>query len=217
MFLRDAIAARLPDAAGVSVLLFAWMAGRTPPTFVRATAAIVTGAAAVTVVVALARQGYGVPTPDSVVRRAHIVVDNLRRATPEAVPDPVLLPIVRYLVSCTAPNEHVLVSGFAPQLSVLANRPFAAGLPTWLGGYYTSEADVERARAILSRESVSLVVLLEGEEAFTTQWPRLASDLRARGLVRRTWPLEDRMVTVWLPAARAHDECKIAATAVRRP
>jgi hypothetical protein len=102
----------------------------------------------------------------------------------------------------------VFVSGFAPQLAVLANRPFAAGLPTWLAGYYTSDADVARARATLSRESVSLVVLLEGEEAFTTEWPGLAADLRARGLVQRTWALGDRTVTVWLPASRAQVECK---------
>jgi hypothetical protein len=145
------------------------------------TAVAAAAAAAAGIVVILARQGYGIPTPGGVVRRAHSVADHLYRASAEAVPDPELLPIVRYLASCTHPAEHVLVAGFAPQMPVLANRPFAAGLPTWLGGYYTSDADVARARATLSREPVSLVVLLEREQASTTEWPRLANDLRARG------------------------------------
>jgi hypothetical protein len=177
----DALAAPLADVTGVSVLPLARLAGRTPPAVARVTAVAAAAAAAAGIVVILARQGYGIPTPGGVVRRAHSVADHLYRASAEAVPDPELLPIVRYLASCTHPAEHVLVAGFAPQMPVLANRPFAAGLPTWLGGYYTSDADVARARATLSREPVSLVVLLEREQASTTEWPRLANDLRARG------------------------------------
>jgi hypothetical protein len=157
------------------------------------------------VIVVLARQGYGVPTPGGIVRRFQIVTTNLREAKPDAVPDHALLPIVRYLAACTPATERVLVSGFAPQIPVLAGRAFAAGLPAWLPGYYTNPSDIERAAALLSRESVSLVVMLEGSDAFTKQWPRLATDLRARGFVERSWKVDDRSVVVWLPASRARD------------
>jgi len=134
------------------------------------------------------------------------VTSNLRRASPEAIPDRVLLPIVRYLATCTGERERVLVSGFAPQIPVLAGRAFAAGLPSWLDGYYTNDTDIERAAAFLSREAVSLAVLLDGSETFSRTWPRLAHDLKARGFVERVWQLDDRRVTVWLPPTQTGAE-----------
>ena len=205
VFVRDAVVTRLPDVVALSALLIAWLAGRLPSALVRWAGLGAVAAAAVVVAVVLARQGYGVPSPGGVMRRFQIVATNLRDATPDAVPNRELLPLVRYLATCTPATERVLVSGFAPQIPVLAGRAFAAGLPAWLGGYYTSSSDVERAAALLSREAVSLVVLLEGADAFTSSWPRLAADLRARGFVERTWQIDDRQVVVWLPSHRARD------------
>jgi hypothetical protein len=205
VFLRDRIAARFADVAGPTVVLIAWFAGRVPAKFIRWAGGAAVAIAAIGVIAVLARQGFRVPTPGGVVRRFQMETTNLREAKPEAVPDHALLPIVRYLAECTPATDRVLVSGFAPQIPVLAHRPFAAGLPAWLPGYYTNPSDVERAAALLSRESVSLVVMLEGSDVFTKQWPRLATDLRSRGFVERTWRLDDRSVVVWLPANRARD------------
>ncbi|HEY1306820.1 MAG TPA: hypothetical protein VGF24_24875 [Vicinamibacterales bacterium] len=206
VFLRDVITARLPDVASLTVVLLASIAGRAPRTLVRAIAvAAVIGTVIAVTVVPMRRQGYRAPTPGRIVRRAQMIASNLHHATPAAVPDLELLPLVDYLAACTPATDRVLVSGFAPQIPVLARRAFAAGLPSWFGGYYTSASEVDRAAAILAREQVSLAVMLDGAGAFTSAWPGLAADLRARGFVERTWKINDRAVVVWLPADRARD------------
>jgi hypothetical protein len=97
----------------------------------------------------------------------------------------------------------VLVSGFEPQIPVLARRSFAAGHPILQQNYYTGEADQQRAVAQLSRETVSMVILFDGSDAFRRGWPAIAAELSAREFVERTWRLGSREVTVWLPPARA--------------
>jgi hypothetical protein len=123
----------------------------------------------------------------------------LQTEAPEAVPNRERLPLIRYLASCTPPTSRVLVSGFAPEIPVLAHRPFAGGLPSWIPGYNTHPSDVERAAAQLARERVSMAVMLEGSASFAEEWPRLAADLRARGFVERTWHLDDSTIVVWIP------------------
>ena len=102
----------------------------------------------------------------------------------------------------------MLVSGFGPEIPVLAGRPFAGGLPSFIPGYGTAPRDVERAATQLARENVSMAVMLEGSAAFVDEWPRLAADLRARHFVERTWRVDGTNVVVWIPdelAARASD------------
>jgi hypothetical protein len=88
---------------------------------------------------------------------------------------------------------------FGPEIPVLAHRPFAAGPPTWIPGYYTRPAEVERAAARLSQQRVSIAVMLEGTAAFTESWPTLAADLRTRHFVERSWRLDGTTVVVWVP------------------
>jgi hypothetical protein len=109
------------------------------------------------------------------------------------------LPLIRYLASCTPRDARVLVSGFGPEIPVLAGRPFAGGVPSFLPGYGTDPRDEERAATQLAREPVSMAVMLEGSSAFAGQWPRLAADLRARQFVERTWRLDGTNVVVWIP------------------
>jgi hypothetical protein len=207
--LRDVIATRVPDVIGLTAILVAWLAARIIPgralRTVACMALLVVGAI---VVSTLSSQGFGVPTPAQLVRRFAAVSEMLQTKTPEAIPDRERLPLIHYLASCTPAASRVLVSGFGPEISVLAHRPFAAGLPSWIPGYYTHPRDVERAAAQLARESVSIAVLLEGSAVFVDEWPRLAADLRARNFIERTWRLDGRDVVVWVPetvAAQAPD------------
>ena len=207
VLLRDVTAVRLPDVIGLTAVLVAWIASRTIPTRVlRATAAIGLIIVVVFVGSRLTSQDYGVPTPSKVARRFAAVSTMLHTAAPEAIPNRERLPLIRYLASCTPAASRVLVSGFGPEIPVLAGRPFAGGVPSWIPGYNTHPRDVERAAAQLAREALSMAVMLEGSAAFVEEWPRLADDLRARRFVERTWQLDGSDVVVWIPeelAARA--------------
>ena len=200
VLLRDVIATRLPDIVALTVVLGAWIAGRVIPTRVVRTSAIVALVLAVALVGwRLKSQGYGVPTPGKVVRRFAAVSNMLRDEAPEVIPNHERLPLIRYLSSCTPAMSRVFVAGFAPEIPVLSRRPFAGGLPSWIPGYYIDARDVERGAAQLSRETVSLAVMLEGSESFVEEWPRLAADLRRRGFVERTWHMDGSDVVVWVP------------------
>ena len=207
VLIRDVIATRLPDVVALTVVLVAWIAGKAIPIRVLRASAVV--ALLLAVVLAgwrLKSQGYGVPTPDKIVRRFAAVSNMLRAETPEVIPNHERLPLIRYLSSCTPVLSRVFVAGFAPEIPVLSRRPFAGGLPSWIPGYYINAPDVERGAAQLARETVSLAVMLEGSKAFEEEWPRLADDLRRRGFVERTWHLDGSDVVVWIPeqlAARA--------------
>jgi hypothetical protein len=205
--LRDVIATRLPDVIALTAVLAAWIAGgMIPARVLRATAALGLIIVVVFVGLRLKSQGFGMPTPGKVARRFATVSAMLQTEAPESIPNRERRPLIRYLSSCTPVTSRVLVSGFAPEIPVLAHRPFAGGVPSWIPGYNTHPRDVERAAAQLSREPVSMAVMLEGSAAFVDEWPRLAEDLRARGFVERTWRLDGSDVVVWIPeelAARA--------------
>jgi hypothetical protein len=202
--LRDVIATRLPDVIALTTVLAAFVAGRVVPSRVVHTAGVLAFLVVVGLVsVRLASQGYGTPTPGKVVRRFAAVARMLRQEAPDAIPNRERLPLIRYLATCTPAESRVLVSGFGPELPVLARRPFAAGLPSWIPGYHTHPRDVQRALAQLAREQVSMAVMLEGSAAFVDEWPQLASELRARRMIERTWRLDGRDVVVWIPAELA--------------
>ena len=207
VLLRDVIATRLPDIVALTVVLGAWIAGRVIPTrVVRASAVVALLLAVALMGWRLKSQGYGVPTPGKVMRRFAAVSNMLRDEAPEVIPNHERLPLIRYLSSCTPAMSRVFVAGFAPEIPVLARRPFAGGLPSWIPGYYVDAGDEERGAAQLARETVSLAVMLEGSESFVEEWPRLAADLRRRGFVERTWHMDGSDVVVWAPeelAARA--------------
>ena len=201
VLLRDVITARLPDVIGLTAILAAWLAARIiPGRALRPVALAAVLVAGAIVGSRLASQGYGVPTPIQIAHRFAAVSEMLRNATPDAIPNRERLPLIRYLASCTPAGSRVLVSGFGPEISVLARRRFAAGLPSWIPGYNTHSRDVERAVAQLAREPVSVAVLLEGSAVFAEEWPRLAADLRARNFIERTWRLDKGDVVVWVPA-----------------
>jgi hypothetical protein len=199
---RDVLATRLPDVIGLMLVLAAWIAGRLIPKPALRTGALVALAVVIIVVVrSLASQGFGLPTPSAVVRRFAVVTDLLRTEAPAVVPNRERGALIHYLMTCTPETSRVLVSGFGPEIPVLARRPFAAGLPSWIPGYYTSQGDVGRARAQLSREQVSMAVMLEGSRPFVESWPELAAHLRARGFVEGTWTFgSGDSLVVWLPA-----------------
>ena len=79
----------------------------------------------------LGSQGFGVPTPASR-STVRLGIDDAAHGAPDVIPNRERLPLIRYLASCTPESSRVLVSGFGPEIPVLARRPFADGLPSWI-------------------------------------------------------------------------------------
>jgi hypothetical protein len=147
----------------------------------------------------VAARRTAIPTPAEIARQAVRVTHRLATASPEIEPNPSLAPLIEYLNRCTRPGDRVLVSGFGPEIPVLAHRPFAGGLPTWIPGYYNEPPDVARAVDRLNREQVGAAIMLDGSAVLVNSWPDLGAWIRTRAFEEHGVPSIDPRVRVWLP------------------
>jgi hypothetical protein len=202
VFLRDVLATRIPDVIAPTAVLAAAIAGHMlSRRSVERAATIALVASMAAVALGIVRLAVSNPASLNVFLRVAVVTERLRRASPDIIPDPSLAPLIDYISRCTATDQRVLVAGFGPEVPALARRPFAAGLPTWIPGYYDDEADVTRALARLQREPVAVAVLLDGTTAFTQSWPSLADAVHARAREEYAVPSINARLRVWLPHA----------------
>jgi hypothetical protein len=200
VFLRDVLAARLPDVvAPIAVVIAAVIGHLFPP---RATSVIAVSALAAGLLFAavpVAARLTALPTPADIARQAIRVTHRLASASPEIEPNPSLAPLIAFLNRCTRPRDRVLVTGFGPEIPVLAHRPFAGGLPTWIPGYYNEPPDVARAVDRLNREQVGAAIMLDGSTILVNSWPDLGRWIRTQALEEHPVPSIDSRVRVWLP------------------
>jgi len=197
VFLRDVLAARIPDVAAPTAVVAAATAAH-----VLSTRAVTRGAliaAMLILVLQITTKTSAPPQPGVAFRRLSDITQRLRRVSPEIMPNPSLAPLVDYLARCTGPDDRILVAGFGPEIPVLAHRPFAARLPTWIPGYYDDRAEVERAVTQLGRERLGAAVFLEGSMVVARFWPALLQAIQARGFEEHTAAPINSRVRVWLP------------------
>ena len=208
VFLRDVLAARIPDVAAPTAVVAAATAAH-----VLSTRAVTRGAlivAVLIVVLQITTRTSASPPPADPFRRLSDITQRLRRVSPEIMPNPSLAPLVGYLAHCTGPDDRILVAGFGPEIPVLAHRPFAARLPTWIAGYYEDSADVNRALMQLGRERLGAAVFLDGSMVVARFWPALLQAVRDLGLEEHPVASINSRVRVWLP--RSADARRDAAT-----
>lgn len=199
VFLRDVLAARIPDVIAPTAIVAAATAAH-----VLSRRAVTGGALIATVLIVVlqitTRSSPSLP-PAGAFERLSDITQRLRRVSPEIMPNPALAPLVGYLAQCTGPDDRILVAGFGPEIPVLAHRPFAARLPTWIAGYYEESEDVNRAVMQLGRERLGAAVFLDGSMVVARLWPALLQAIRNRGFEEYTVAPIDSRVRVWLPHA----------------
>lgn len=200
VFLRDVLAARIPDVIAPTAIVAAATAAHVLPAHVsKRVVTVVAVAAILAAVVQITTKAAAVPTPSEGARHLMDVTRRLRRVSPEIMPNPSLAPLVTYLSRCTSTGARVLVTGFGPEIPALAERPFAARLPTWIPGYYEDDVEVDRALTQFGREQVGAAIFLDGTSAVARSWPALLHALKARGFEEHTVPSVNLRVRVWLP------------------
>ena len=201
VFLRDVLAARIPDViAPTAVVAAAGAAHVLPPRAVTRGAAIVAVVALLIIVGQDATRLSMVSRPVDGLRRVVDVTERMRQMSPAVMPNPSLAPLVAYLTQCTGPDDRVLVTGFGPEIPVLAHRPFAGRLPTWIPAYYEDRADVNRALMQLGRERLGAAVFLDGTTVVARSWPAILQAVQDRGFMEYTAAPINSRVRVWLPA-----------------
>jgi 4-amino-4-deoxy-L-arabinose transferase-like glycosyltransferase len=202
VFLRDVLAARIPDVIAPTAVIAAAIAGHYLSQRAMNNAAMIgmiVIVAAITVQVA--RGSEPVSTLREPVGRIGQITRRLREVSGDIIPNPSTAPLITYLSRCTAPGDRVLVAGFGPEIPALAHRPFAARLPSWLPGYYEDPADVNRALARLRRERLGAAVFLDGSLVVVHSWPGLMEAIRGRGFDEHAVPSINTRIRVWLPRA----------------
>ena len=200
-FLRDRLGVRIADVVAPMAVLASALAGHVWSSRAVGRAAVVALVVAVpaAAIPATARL-RSAATPADAVRHVAEVTRRLDQAAPEIQPDPSLALLIAYLSRCTAPGDRVLVSGFGPEIPVLAHRPFASGLASWIPGYYEDPRDVARAIAQLDRERVSVAVMLDGSRVFFSSWPALGEWLMKHGMQEHPVEGVSTRIRIWLRA-----------------
>jgi len=213
VFLRDVFAARIPDVAAPTAVVAAATAAHVLSTRTVARGAMI--AAVLIGVLQITTAATAPPQPAEAFRRLTDITQRLRRVSPEIMPNPSLAPLVGYLAHCTRPDDRILVAGFGPEIPVLAHRPFAARLPTWIPGYYEDRAEVNRALTQLGRERLGAAVFLDGSMVVARLWPALLHAIQDRGFEEYTVATINSRLRVWLP--HAADARRDAATSLPCP
>ena len=174
--IRDTLSARLPDAVVPAALLLGWLmasAYRVRPS-PRAAAAWLTCTMVAAITVASAasvgdtksqlEKAEMLGGPVRLWQHVHSRVAEFRERLPLGqIPSRIawqLLPFFDYAERCLAPTDHILIPGFAPEVSVWARRPFAGGQVWFQTGVLANEPDHRYVMNRLQEQRVPVAVLV---------------------------------------------------------
>jgi len=221
-FLRDPLAARVPDAIVPPALLIAWVAAQAWSAWphrpagrwvIRGITALLlavfaAGAGTIGNFAELLRRAELARWPPRPVLRWREVTAQLREPYAERqMPTDLafaLVPFYRYVQACAPPNARILVTGFAPEIAFYAARGFAGGHPSLYRGYFSAPADQRAIVARLDRELVLFVVASpEGVGDFADSFPIVNSYVTDRFVTLADVPVDGFDVPARLQISRA--------------
>jgi hypothetical protein len=187
-FLRGTLPVRLADVSVLIGVLGAWLIARALAGVTwRSPRWRTSPALVVLVLVALVLAASGavgaVPSnvwtvtdgaePLGIVRRARAVAQQLRTPGPvlaeRGAAGSVSMRAAHYLNTCLAPADRALVTGYHPEVFYFADRGFAGGNLEFRAGYWAAEQDQRRTIALLSAQSVP-VVITDAREVFESRY-----------------------------------------------
>jgi hypothetical protein len=181
VLLRDPLEARIGDVAAPAVPLAAWLvaaiftrsrvpgARRLAAPAVAVAAIVATGAGLVTLAIPALRA----PGDWSTVRRL-VTTPPDRRLMPSAH----TLGIVNYLQVCTASQDRVLATWFAPEIYYFSGRGFAGGMSVFFGGHWSAPEEQQRIVLRLQRERAPVALVdLKSFDEFRHDYPVVAEYL----------------------------------------
>ena len=168
---RDPLPVRIGDAAVAPVVLGAWLTARwlrrgtfwSPPGIGRVLMAVTLLAVVARAVIVVG----AVPARVERVRSDALLWKRLTTSPPfdawQAVGS-AEYQIVRYVRTCTAPREPLLVLWFAPEFYYFADRPFAGRYGFYIKGYWNLEHERRRNIEALQRDRPALAIIEAGRE-----------------------------------------------------
>jgi hypothetical protein len=178
--IRESADSRLPDVAGPTMVLGAWVTARSIDAARRQWLHVVAVVVAIvvwgTTVSGAALYGeladriiasglLAGPTPT---RNRIRDVNRLLTGRPIESYAPVgstgVRALTRYVLECTRPSDRVLTGVFEPQIAFYAERGFAGGQVYLQEGWYASDADQLLTIERLKRQRVPIVILSAQEE-----------------------------------------------------
>jgi hypothetical protein len=87
--------------------------------------------------------------------------------------------LVRYVRRCTRPDDRVFAAWFVPELYFFSGRAFAGGMVVTFGGHWSEPTYQRRIVEKMMTESVPVVLVREGDESFSHDYPIVAEYLGA--------------------------------------
>jgi hypothetical protein len=214
MLVRDNLGARIPDASSILMVLAGMVAvpwltlGAAPARPVRRAYGAAWAGVAVLAVVAAGQADAGrfvianagqLFSSDGVDRARGVVRDLLVSPPIQEYADTDIRGtggLARYLYECTRPSDRVLITYFAPQLFVYAERGFAGGQWMYLAGYHNSPDQQRETLDKLEQEDVPVVILRRSEwESFRANWGQLVDHVERRYRRIENYALGD--IEVW--------------------
>jgi len=173
-FLRLPLVARLPDVTTPHVVLGAWLlaaAWRWPASRlsrVAGRAALAAGAGVILFAVVFAfepgeklEQSRLLAGPGATAERWRQVTTSLQQDLAGPLPNgpsEALVPFLRYVRRCTAPDDRLMYLGYGPEVYVLARRGFAGGHMMFIWGFHSSHEEQALTLRRLQRQQVPFVI-----------------------------------------------------------